>query len=138
MLVWLKETDLFPAKEAAEKLGSRRAIVRISLNGVDTPGASGCSKRLFSKAAASGEARRTLRYVEPLSDARTPLAAFFSILLEFLHDPFGVADQFHVALSVNWLPLCCASCFDGAFPIGHLCAAFGGEFLIGHAGHEFQ
>ena len=42
----------------------------------------GCSKRLFSKAAASEAARRTLRYVEPLSDARTPLADFFSILLE--------------------------------------------------------
>jgi hypothetical protein len=33
-------------------------------------------------AAASEEARRTLRYVEPLSDARTMLADFFSILLE--------------------------------------------------------
>ena len=34
------------------------------------------------KAAASEEARRTLlRYVEPLSEARTPLADFFSILL---------------------------------------------------------
>ncbi len=43
----------------------------------------GCSKRPFSKAAASKEARRTLRYVEPLSDARTPLADFFSILLEY-------------------------------------------------------
>ena len=42
---------------------------------------SGCSKRLSGKATASEEARRTLRYVEPLSDARTPLAAFFSILL---------------------------------------------------------
>jgi len=56
---------------------------------------SGCSKRLLfsparprcakthlsaGKAAASEEVRRTLRYVEPLSDARTPLAAFFSIL----------------------------------------------------------
>jgi hypothetical protein len=41
----------------------------------------GCSKRLYSKAAASEEARRTLRYVELLSDARTPLADFFSILL---------------------------------------------------------
>jgi hypothetical protein len=38
-------------------------------------------KRPFSKAAASEEARRTLRYVEPLSDARTLLADFFSILL---------------------------------------------------------
>jgi hypothetical protein len=37
-------------------------------------------KRPFSKAAASEEARRTLRYVEPLSDARTMLAVFFSIL----------------------------------------------------------
>ena len=43
----------------------------------------GCSKSPISKAAASEEARRTLRYVEPLSDARTPLAGFFSILLEF-------------------------------------------------------
>ena len=34
-----------------------------------------------SKAAASERARRTLRYVEPLSAARTPLADFFSILL---------------------------------------------------------
>ena len=42
----------------------------------------GCSKRQSSKAAASEEARRTLRYVEPLSAARTPLADFFSILLE--------------------------------------------------------
>ena len=41
----------------------------------------GCSKRLSSKAAASEEARRTLRYVEPLSDARTKLTDFFSILL---------------------------------------------------------
>ena len=77
-------------------------------------------------------------YVEPLNDARTPLAAFFSILLEFLHDAFGVAGQFHVASSVNWIPLCCAGCFDGAFPIGHLCAAFGGELLLCHAGHQFQ
>jgi hypothetical protein len=34
-----------------------------------------------SKAAASEEVRRTLRYVEPLSDVRTPLAVFFSTLL---------------------------------------------------------
>ena len=39
----------------------------------------GCSKWPSSKAAAN---RRTLRYVEPLSDARTPLADFFSILLD--------------------------------------------------------
>ena len=41
----------------------------------------GCSKRPFSKAAASEEARRTLQYVEPLREARTKLADFFSILL---------------------------------------------------------
>jgi hypothetical protein len=41
----------------------------------------GCSKRLSSKAAASEEARRTLRYVELLSEARTTLADFFNILL---------------------------------------------------------
>ena len=39
-------------------------------------------KRPSSKAAASEKARRTLRYVEPLSEARTPLADFFCILLE--------------------------------------------------------
>ena len=66
----------------------------------------GCSKRLSSKAAASEEARRTLRYIEPLSDARTPLADFFSILLDFLdvyvdshHWPaFNAADS---AISVG-------------------------------------
>ena len=39
-------------------------------------------KKAVRKAAASEEARRTLRYVEPLSEARTPLADFFSFLLE--------------------------------------------------------
>ena len=42
----------------------------------------GYSKRPSSKAAASEDARRTLRYVELLSEARTPLADFFSILLK--------------------------------------------------------
>lgn len=41
----------------------------------------GCSKRLSGKTAASEEVRRTLRYVEPLSDARTLLADFFNSLL---------------------------------------------------------
>jgi CYTH domain-containing protein len=45
----------------------------------------GCSKRLSGKTAAREAARRTLRYVEPLSDARTMLADFFSILLGALH-----------------------------------------------------
>ena len=48
---------------------------------------SGCSKRLSSKAAASEGARRTLRYVESLSDVRTSLAAFFSILLSRFESP---------------------------------------------------
>jgi hypothetical protein len=43
---------------------------------------SGCSKRTSSKAVASEEARLTLRYVELLSDARTPIVDFFSILLD--------------------------------------------------------
>ena len=40
------------------------------------------TRRSTGKAAASEEARRTLRYVEPLSEARTKLADFFSILLD--------------------------------------------------------
>jgi hypothetical protein len=39
------------------------------------------------KAAASEEARCTLRYVEPLREARTPLADFFSVLLIFRCSP---------------------------------------------------
>ena len=65
-------------------------------------------------------------------------SACFSILLEFLHDPFGIAGQFHVTLSTNWFSLCGAGCLDGAFPIGDLRAAFGGEFLISHAGSDVQ
>ncbi len=38
-------------------------------------------RKAVSKAAASEVVRRTLRYVEPLSEERTPLADFFSILL---------------------------------------------------------
>jgi hypothetical protein len=40
-----------------------------------------CSKSFTSKAAASEERKRTLRYVESLSDARTPLVDFFNSLL---------------------------------------------------------
>jgi hypothetical protein len=36
--------------------------------------------RVVYQAAVSEEARRTLRYGEPLSDARTKLAGFFSTL----------------------------------------------------------
>jgi hypothetical protein len=46
-----------------------------------------CSNRPSSKAVASEEVRRTLRYVEPLSDARTMLADRFSILLKFSCQP---------------------------------------------------
>jgi hypothetical protein len=38
-------------------------------------------KKAASKAAVSEEAMHTLRYVEPLSDMRTTLAAFLSTLL---------------------------------------------------------
>ena len=61
--------------------------------GIQENGSPGCSKRLSSKAAASEEVRRTLRYVEPLRDARTPLAGFFSILLE--------GDQFEIERSFD-------------------------------------
>ena len=54
----------------------------------------GSSKSLSSKAAASEEARRTLRYVEPLSDARTLLAGFFSILLQ-VPTAFNRLEQRH-------------------------------------------
>ena len=65
---------------------SRRAaaLLRIpSLGRSACPGklTAGRSKRPSSKAAASEEARRTLRYVEPLSEVRTKLADFFSVLL---------------------------------------------------------
>jgi hypothetical protein len=62
----------------------------------------------------------------------------FNSLLQFLQDPFYITGQFHVALPMNRLSLCRAGCLDGAFPIGDLGAAFGGKFLIGHAGYEFE
>jgi hypothetical protein len=54
-----------------------------------------CAKthRSTGKAAANEEARRTLRYVEPLSDARTPLADFFSILLENTYKSAGILPE---------------------------------------------
>jgi hypothetical protein len=65
----------------------------------------GCSKSLSSKAAASEEARRTLRYVETLSDARTKLADFFSILLKqrlLLLKPFDLTHQLlHLILKTD-------------------------------------
>ena len=52
----------------------------------------GCSKRPSSKAAVSEEARRTFRYVEALSEARTKLADFFSILLVLYEQQAGGSD----------------------------------------------
>jgi hypothetical protein len=50
--------------------------------GADVKIVAGCSKRPTSKAAASEDPEAyPLGYVEDLSDARTPLAGFFSILL---------------------------------------------------------
>ena len=43
--------------------------------------------------------------------------------LQFLHDPFGIASEFHVTLSTNWFSLFGAGCLDGAFPIGDSRAA---------------
>jgi hypothetical protein len=50
-------------------------------------------KKAVSKAAASEDARRTLRYVELLSEARTPLADFFSILLKNHRPLCAVAER---------------------------------------------
>ena len=63
--------------------------------------AAGCSKWPSSKAGASEAARRTFRYVEPLNDARTKLADFFSILLEKVCD--FVRKMTGVALAVQQL-----------------------------------
>src|SRR5215831_12646616 len=53
---------------------------------------SGCSISSSSKAAASEEVRRTLRYVEPLSDARTQLA-------DLLNSPLRpILRRFHIAI----------------------------------------
>ncbi len=66
----------------------------------------GCSKRPSSKAAASEEGRRTLRYVEPLSDARTMLADFFSIRLGRLpHGPREVPSVIVAPLSLYVAPM---------------------------------
>src|SRR5207344_2362721 len=53
----------------------------------------GCSKSPSSKAAASEEARLTLRYVEPLSDASRMLAGLFSILLDAPRPPTHLSQR---------------------------------------------
>ena len=81
----------------------------------------GCSKRpAFSpaqpwraetrlvpgKAAASDEARRTLRYIEPLSDARTQLAAFFnSLLVDHSNRPTTDIQRGLVRSIDGWVPI---------------------------------
>ena len=62
---------------AVKQRESLRAEIKAWVNGSWAIAAAGCSKRPSSAAAASEEARRTLRYVESLSDARTKLADFF-------------------------------------------------------------
>ena len=68
-------------KESTEKLIWQAKASTVRTCGTTEKHFAGCSKRPFSKAAASEEERRTLRYVEPLSEARTKLTDFFSILL---------------------------------------------------------
>ncbi len=51
----------------------------------------------------SEEARRTLRYVKPLSDARTKLADIFSILLNWA-DPIKNPNQPSRALDIAQNP----------------------------------
>ena len=92
--------------------------------GVDVKIVSGCPQRPSSKAAASEEARRTLRYVEPLSDARTPLADFFSFLLEPVLSPgrpfsFGLLDERHVRLRRPYVRET-----SSGFDLEHLATAF--------------
>ena len=48
---------------------------------------------LSSKSAVSEEARRTPRYVKPLSDARTMLADFFSILVKGYEERADVTSR---------------------------------------------
>jgi len=79
------------------------------------PITSGCSKRPSSKAAASEEARRTLRYVEPLNDARTMLAVFFSILLT--RRPGHVSPAQDMEMKVKHaLPAMCTGIDDKSVP----------------------
>jgi hypothetical protein len=61
------------------------------------------------------EVRRTLRYVEPLSEARTKLAAFFSILLLYEQQagganlfPGGRTEEDFKLLDGTWK---CGFCF---------------------------
>ena len=67
----------------------------------------GCSKMPIRKAAASEEARRKIWYVEPLSEARTPLVDFFSILLDDrsinMYQRNGSSQRMVFTISLNGL-----------------------------------
>ena len=80
-----------------KKICGYAGIALVYTSGITGAHHAGCSKRPSSKAAASEEARHTLRYVEPLSETKTPYGKrraparrgragenndFFSILLE--------------------------------------------------------
>ena len=101
-------------------------------DGDDVKTVSGCSKRPFSKAAASEEARRTLRYVESLSAARTMLADFFSILLEIpcLH---------HILNAIDVEPMtCCIEYPDGILPFQQFLEQLrDAGFAVGWLGQHF-
>jgi HEAT repeat protein len=90
----------------------------------------GCSKSPFSKAAASEEARRRLRYVEPLKDVRTPYekrrvlarrgwegekSNFFSILFERVRrDTISIRLQILLLLTLGVIALSLTSAEAGA------------------------
>ena len=60
------------------------------------------------------------------------------VLLQLIRDAFSVAGQLHVALCTGGPSLNGASRFDGAFPIGDLRTARGGEFLVGHERNKVE
>ena len=69
-------------------------IIGILHNDVEVNMAAGCSKRPFSKA--TGESKPEAYpsgYVEDFDESRTPLADFFSILLESDADFIQVSEQ---------------------------------------------
>jgi hypothetical protein len=61
------------------------------------PGYAPCPKQV----AASEEARRTPRYIEPLIDTRTTLAGFFSILLGGVTDVSVACDYYRKPCRVS-------------------------------------
>src|SRR4249920_1567780 len=75
-------------------------------------GCAGCSKSSSSKAAASEEARRTLRYVEPLSDVRTKLEGFFSILLKIRLDARRRLVEYCCGGTREGFVVCVVECID--------------------------